>query len=600
MKKNVGLLFLGAAFVLTVPSIVHSYADEVETVASTINSYSTENLSDSPSNSAENSTSNTEVTISSTDTVTTASTETSGSSTTSSTIPSVEGSTSTSSTETTISSSTEETTSTSSTEVREDKKMGSSINTYYENESTAKELNLRQRSGTPTINAGSPNTPGAHFIDVSSHNGYISTENYQAMKQYGITGVVVKATQSTWYTNPYFESQVKNALAAGFKVSVYHYAEYTDWDMAQKEASYFANYVKSIGLPQSVQMVIDIEEGKMKNGWLSFNTDYFKGKLNQLGYQNVMYYASKSWFGTSEGTMLNPSKIGAQNMWVAQYPYSVSSNMNWNSAYSAWQWSPQYLMTSIKTCYFDINHDYSGRFTNPGIIEDNKKNVYHFRNSLTSGVADFTVTYGNADDTVYFGDWDGDGKDTFVVRKNNLYYFKNSLNSDNAERSIAYGRANYKVYFGDWDGDGKDEIVVRDGNVYYFKKNTQSGGQADFVVGYGTASDEAFIGDWDGDGKDTIAVRRGNSFYIKNTLKGGAADSVVSYGRAGDIVFVGDWDGDGKDGLIVRKQNLYHVRNTLNSGGVAEYIFSYGRADYPIYFGDWDGSGKDSIAARPN
>ena len=49
------------------------------------------------------------------------------------------------------------------------------------------------------------------FIDVSSHNGDISVDDYRALARQGVGGVVVKLTEDTWYNNPKAPSQVRNA-----------------------------------------------------------------------------------------------------------------------------------------------------------------------------------------------------------------------------------------------------------------------------------------------------------------------------------------------------------------------------------------------------
>lgn len=475
------------------------------------------------------------------------------------------------------------------------KKLGENFNQYFLTESK-----LSYFRGIPTIEAGNKNSPKTNFIDVSSHNGSLSIQDYEKIKKFGITGVVVKATQSTWYQNPVFESQVKNAISAGLKVSVYHYAEYTDYQMAMNEADYFSNMIIKAGLSKSINMVIDIEESKMRNGWLEFNTKYFKDKLNSLGFNNVKYYTSASWLKPAGGE-LNPNVLGPKNFWIAQYPYNVSANMNWNSNYSAWQWSPQYYISGLTggTKVFDINQDYHSQFSYPENSEPvDSGNMYYFKNSLTSGEADIKIAYGRASDIAYFGDWNGDNKDTFVVRRSNTYYFKNSYTSGEADFSIAYGRPDDEVFFGDWDGDGKDGIAVKRGNMYYFKNNILIGGTADYVIGYGQEDDTSYFGDWNGDGKDTIGVRRGNTFYFKNSNQDGTADIVVSYGNRDDTIYTGDWNGDSKSGLIVRRSNVYHIKNDLSVGGEAELKVGYGRTNDKVYFGDWNGDKIDTIVVR--
>lgn len=53
--------------------------------------------------------------------------------------------------------------------------------------------------------------PRVDFINISSHNGEISVEQFQKMKNMGIKGVVVKLTEGTTYKNPLAPSQITNA-----------------------------------------------------------------------------------------------------------------------------------------------------------------------------------------------------------------------------------------------------------------------------------------------------------------------------------------------------------------------------------------------------
>ena len=44
-------------------------------------------------------------------------------------------------------------------------------------------------------------------------------------------------------------------------------------------------------------------------------------------------------------------------------------------------------------------------------------NQYYLRYSLSSGIADQVVGYGNVNDTAFAGDWNADGVDTLGVRR---------------------------------------------------------------------------------------------------------------------------------------------------------------------------------------
>ncbi|MDT2696467.1 DUF5776 domain-containing protein [Enterococcus gallinarum] len=212
----------------------------------------------------------------------------------------------------------------------------------------------------PTVKIDDVNTPKKDFIDVSSHNGNISVQDYEMMKQYGVKGVVVKLTEYTTYRNPYAKAQVKNAQQAGLKVSVYHYSWFTSEAEAIAEANYFADFAQELQLPKSTLMVNDIEEPKIANqGDHTQNSIAFKKRLNELGFSNVIHYSGLYWI--TQG-LIDASTLGEKNIWVAAYPYTLSTTQLYSN-YSAWQWSSLVNFPNMGTS-FDMSSDYLGVFTN--------------------------------------------------------------------------------------------------------------------------------------------------------------------------------------------------------------------------------------------
>jgi hypothetical protein len=220
---------------------------------------------------------------------------------------------------------------------------------------------------------------------------------------------------------------------------------------------------------------------------------------------------------------------------------------------------------------------------------------YLLSNSLGSAATTFLV-YGDPGDQTYFGDWDGNGTDTPLVRRGNTFYVRNSSSSGPADAVFTYGDVGDQVLVGDWDGNRTATLAVRRGNSY-FVKNSVSTGRADAVIAYGNPDDAVLVGDWDGAGGDTLAVRRGTSYFIKNSISSGVADAVIGYGDPGDRTLVGDWDGNGTDTLGVQRGNTYHVRNSLTTG-TADSVSTYGAPGDTGFVGDWDGNGTDTLGVR--
>jgi len=220
--------------------------------------------------------------------------------------------------------------------------------------------------GTYRLNADKPVHAQSYFIDISSHNGVISVSEYQSLKRQGITGVVVKLTEGTSYTNPYARAQIANAQAAGLRVSAYHYSHYETVAEAKAEAQYFVNAAKSMGLSGATTMVNDMEEQAMLRSDLNANTQAWKDEMNRLGYNNNVYYTMASWLDV-KGGKFNTSKFGMSNLWVAHYLYSTqyldqesAKSLSYYSNSAAWQ----YTSASPKLSHpLDESIDYTGRFT---------------------------------------------------------------------------------------------------------------------------------------------------------------------------------------------------------------------------------------------
>ena len=210
---------------------------------------------------------------------------------------------------------------------------------------------------------------GSSFVDVSSHNGYISVEDYRQLASKGVGGVVVKLTEGTTYTNPFAESQVKNAQEAGLQVSTYAFSHYTSDSEARAEARYYAAFANRLGLPKNTVMVNDMEDPKMQNG-INQHTQAWADEMRKHGYKNLMYYTSASWVDQNnlrQKGPVNTALFGLDNFWIAQYPApKLSANdarsLKYNSRSGAWQFTSQAELLAGKHV-FDQSIDYSGRFT---------------------------------------------------------------------------------------------------------------------------------------------------------------------------------------------------------------------------------------------
>ena len=122
------------------------------------------------------------------------------------------------------------------------------------------------------------------FIDVSSHNGEISVDDYRAQ-------------------------------IAGLQVSTYHFSRYTTEEEARAEARFYIQAAQNLNLPKSTVMVNDFEDSKMLYN-INRNTQAWVNEMRKHGYNNLMFYTSASWLEENNLGYRDPvstSQFGIEN-----------------------------------------------------------------------------------------------------------------------------------------------------------------------------------------------------------------------------------------------------------------------------------------------
>ena len=191
-------------------------------------------------------------------------------------------------------------------------------------------------------------------------------------------------------------------------------------------------------------------------------------------------------------------------------------------------------------------------------------------------------------------DFDGDSKaDISVFRPNggNWYIF----GSQNGFTGAQFGDTNDKIVPGDYDGDGKTDLAVYRGGTWYLQRSS-----AGFIgIAFGAPDDIPQPADFDGDGKTDLAVWRpsNGTWYVFNFTAN--QFNSMQFGAAGDKPVVGDYDGDCKaDFAVFRPSNgtWYEQRSTAGFFGM-----QFGEStDKPVP-ADYDGDKKTDIAVfRPS
>ena len=395
------------------------------------------------------------------------------------------------------------------------------------------------------------------FIDVSSHNGDISVDDYRALARQGVGGVVVKLTEDTWYNNPKAPSQVRNAQIAGLQVSTYHFSRYTTEEEARAEARFYIQAAQKLNLPKSTVMVNDFEDSNMLPN-INRNTQAWVNEMRKHGYNNLMFYTSASWLDENNLGYRGPvstSQFGIENFWVAQYPSSSltatsAKNMRYNAKTGAWQFSATANLLPGKHV-FDQSVDYTGRFTANASVEadptqgDLSGTISIVNNNPTLGSFDVVISNVKAPNgvqTVSVPIWSEiNGQDDII------WYTANRQNNGTYTVNVKASAH-------------KNSTGLYNIHLYYIQKDGQ-------MTGVGGTTTQVFIG------KTPEQLKPKASFAIENNnAKAGTFDAVITNISAPlgvKEVLVPSWSlENGQDDLIwhkATKQNDGSYRVTIKA-----------------------------------
>lgn len=202
-----------------------------------------------------------------------------------------------------------------------------------EKEDTAKHDAGEQTSGNSAIKT----VEGARFgIDVSKYNGFI---DWKEVKRAGVEFAIVRcgyrgSTTGAIVKDPYFETNMEGAIAAGIPVGVYFFTQAVNNVEAVEEASAVMELVKPYKLTYPI--FIDTEgSGGRADGLAVNDRSYiiqtFCETIRSSG--NISgVYASRNWLNKR----LDITKFSADNViWLAEY----GDKPTYGGAYQLWQYS---------------------------------------------------------------------------------------------------------------------------------------------------------------------------------------------------------------------------------------------------------------------
>ena len=304
-------------------------------------------------------------------------------------------------------------------------------------------------------------------IDVASYQSGLTLNDYKQLKAKGIKTVIVKVSQGRGYLNPAASNQIRNAIQAGLKVAVYHYATFNNSGSGWNEGNHMADCLRKLGLGSNTLIFADMEDRATLNNQVKNGLNSFWSALNNAGYRNHAVYVYAGYMYRDAVV----STVGRSRTWLAQYPFTPSRGgyyeRQWrNQGYGAWQFASTSRMPwNWWFGNLDLSTDFNGLLTNaPSISASNGwvGNKYYVNGTAVTGQRQINGKW-------YLFGSDGSMKTglQWVADQNKTCYYASNGQMQYGSQRIG----NYYCYFDPSTGSMHLGWLTLNGKKYYYDKN---------------------------------------------------------------------------------------------------------------------------------
>jgi GH25 family lysozyme M1 (1,4-beta-N-acetylmuramidase) len=180
------------------------------------------------------------------------------------------------------------------------------------------------------------------FIDVSRWQGIIKMEGWQAIKEAGYKGVMLRAcgnsasyNPSKAYIDPTFETNYANAKAAGLDIGVYYFTKAMSEAEAEKELAVLRKALR--GKELTMPVAVDMEDAMLTIHKPKDLTNLAAYHLEQI--EKMGFFAQLYTFTSYANRFLEMERLaGRWDIWLADY---TGKTPNVRFKYSAHQHSSE-------------------------------------------------------------------------------------------------------------------------------------------------------------------------------------------------------------------------------------------------------------------
>lgn len=207
-----------------------------------------------------------------------------------------------------------------------------------------------------------------YLVDVSAYQSS-SMAKYHAA---GAKGVLIKATEGTWYKSPVAGAQVKSAHKYHMFVHIYHFATFgSSVSRAKAEAKIFVACAEYLGISKKRYLACDWEVGDGNNVYGGKVASAkaiiaFMEVCAKAGYK-VLLYSGASLLRNNIDTARIVKKFGTC-IWVASYPTDLAYKPDFNyfpsmNGVAIWQFCDNWKGLGVdgNISLIDLHKDSAGK-----------------------------------------------------------------------------------------------------------------------------------------------------------------------------------------------------------------------------------------------
>lgn len=162
--------------------------------------------------------------------------------------------------------------------------------------------------------------------------------NWAQVRAGGSSFAIIKATEGSTYTNPYYATDVTDARANGLVAGAYHYARPAlPLSTASDQAAYFAAVLGDVRIPSTLPPILDLETtGGLTPGQLVTWAQIFTETLRTATGRVPVVYTYPSFWTVQMGAS---RAFGRSPLWLASYRATPPVPVGGWPAWSLWQYT---------------------------------------------------------------------------------------------------------------------------------------------------------------------------------------------------------------------------------------------------------------------